>query len=66
MIKHFSKWLELVLLPNCTNERATYAFFDKVFDRFGAPTKGFIDRGTKFYGEFQELCEKTLDHHTTL
>jgi hypothetical protein len=54
------RWsLELVLLPNCTNERATYAFLDKVFDRFGAPTKVLIGQGTKFYGEFQKLCENT-------
>jgi hypothetical protein len=26
MIKHFSKWLELVSLPNYSNERVAYAF----------------------------------------
>ncbi len=35
-------------------------------NRFGAPAEVLINLGTKFHGEFQELCEKTLiDHHTT-
>jgi hypothetical protein len=65
MIKHFPKWLELVLLQNCTNERVTYAFLDRVFDGFGVLTKVFTNQGIKLYGKFQELCEKTFDHHTT-
>ncbi len=52
------------MLPNCTSEKATYAFLDKVLDRFGTLAKVFTNQCTKFYGEFQELCEKTLDHHT--
>jgi hypothetical protein len=38
MIKYFSKWLELVLLLDCSNEGTSYAFLNKVFNRFGAPT----------------------------
>jgi len=65
IIEHFSKWLELVLLLNCNNEKATYAFLDKVLIRFGVLIEVFINQSIKFYGEFQELCEKTLiDHHT--
>jgi hypothetical protein len=64
MIKHLSKWLEFVPLLDRSSERATYAFLDMVFSRFGVPTKILIDQSTKFHGEFQELCEKTLvDHH---
>jgi len=66
MIQHFSKWLELVPLPNNSNEGVAYAFLDRILSRFRAPTKVFIDQGTEFCGEFQELCEKTLiDHRTT-
>jgi len=66
MIEHFSKLLELVPLLDCNSERVAYAFLNMVFSRFGTPTKVFIDQGTKFHGEFQELCEKTLiNHHTT-
>jgi hypothetical protein len=66
MIKHFSKWLELVPLSYCSREITTYAFLDKVHNRFSAPTEVLIDQGTKFRGEFQELCENAfIDHHTT-
>jgi transposase-like protein len=65
MIKHFSKLLEVVPLPNYNNEGATYAFFDKMFSRFGAPAKVFTDQGTKFRGDFQDLCEQTLIDHWT-
>jgi hypothetical protein len=65
MIEHFSKWLELVPLPDHSNEKATYAFLDKVFNRFGVRAKVLINQGTKFYGELQELCEKTLINHCT-
>ncbi len=45
------------------NEATTYAFLDKVLNRFGAPIKILIDQGMTFSGEFQELCEKTLIDH---
>jgi hypothetical protein len=66
MIEHFSKWLELVPLLNHNSERATYAFLDKVFSRFGVLVENFIDQSAKFQGDFQDLCEKELiDHHIT-
>jgi len=43
-----------------SSKGATYTFLDKVFSRFGAPTKILIDEGKNFCGEFQELCEKAL------
>jgi len=57
MIKHFSKWLELVPLPYRSNERASYAFLDKVLNSFGALTQIIINQGTNFFGEFQKFCE---------
>ncbi len=57
MIEHVSKWLELVLLLDCSSERATYAFLDRVLNRFGVPIEFFADQGTQFHREFQELCE---------
>ncbi len=53
MIKHFSKWLELVPLPNYNSEGVVYAFLDKVLSRLGAPSKVFTNQGMKFRGEFQ-------------
>jgi hypothetical protein len=62
MIEHFCKWLKLVPLPNYSNEGgATYAFLDKVLNRFGA-LEMLIDQGMKF----QELCEKALIDHCTI
>jgi transposase-like protein len=55
--------LELVPLPNHSNERVAYAFFDKVLNMFGAPAKVLINQSTKFHGEFQGLCEKTFINH---
>ncbi len=44
----------------------TYAFLDRVISKFGASVEVLTDQGTKFHGEFQKLCEKTLiDHCTT-
>jgi hypothetical protein len=63
MIEHFSKWLELVALSDCSSEGTTYAFLDRVLNRFGVPIKVFIDQGIKLCGEFQELCEKALIDH---
>jgi hypothetical protein len=45
MIKHFSKWLELIPLLDHSNEGPTYAFLDKVFNRFGAIVEVFINQG---------------------
>ncbi len=66
MIEHFSKWFEVVPLPDHSSEGATYAFLNKVLNRFGVLAEVFTNQGTKFCGEFQKLCEKTfIDHCTT-
>jgi hypothetical protein len=66
MIEKISKCLELVLLLNNNSERVTYAFLNMVFSRFETPTEVLTNQGTKFYGEFQKLCEKALiDHRIT-
>jgi hemoglobin-like flavoprotein len=66
MVEHFFKWLELVPLLDCNNEGITYAFFDRMLNRFGALIKVFIDQNTKFHREFQKLCEKALIDHWTI
>jgi transposase-like protein len=65
MIELFSKWLELVPLPNHSNEGATYAFLDKMLNRFNAPTEVFTDQDMDFQGDFQDLCDKALINHRT-
>jgi len=63
MIEHFSKWLELVPLPNHSSEGDAYAFLNIVFSKFGVPTKVVTDQGTKFRRDFQDLCENALINH---
>jgi len=66
MIRHFSKWSRRVPLLNHSSEGATYAFLNKVLNRFGVLTKVIIDENTKLCGDFQKVCEKTvIDHHMT-
>jgi hypothetical protein len=66
MTEHFSKWLELVPLPNRNIEGSTYAFLDKMFNRFGVLAKVFIDQGMEFWRDFKDLCEKPLIDQRTI
>jgi hypothetical protein len=66
MIEHFSKWQKFMPLPNCSNEGIAYTFFNMGLNRFEALAKILTNQSTKFHGEFQELCEKTLINHCTI
>ena len=66
MVEHFSKWIELVALPDRESEGSAFAFLDRVLSHFGAPAQVLTDQGTEFRGEFQKLCDQALiDHRTT-
>ena len=66
MVEHFSKWIELVALPQNSSELAATAFLDGVLARFGAPAKVLTDQGREFLGAFEELCMQALiDQRTT-
>lgn len=66
MVKHFSKWIELVALTYKGSEGEAYAFLEMVFSHFGATAEMLIGEGTEFQYEFQILCDKTLiDHRIT-
>jgi hypothetical protein len=52
MIKHFSKWLELVPLSDCNSQGVAYAFLDIILSRFGALAEVLTDQSTEFHGEF--------------
>jgi hypothetical protein len=60
MIEHFSKWIELVALPNKFCEGATYSFLDCVLSHFGASSKVLIDQRREFLSDFQTLCEQAM------
>jgi transposase-like protein len=44
MIEHFSKWIELVALPDKFSEGVAYSFLDRVLSRFGAPAEVLTDQ----------------------
>ncbi|OAE31166.1 hypothetical protein AXG93_3617s1050 [Marchantia polymorpha subsp. ruderalis] len=48
MVEHFSKWIELVALPDKASEGVAYAFLDRVLSHFGAPAEVLTDQGTEF------------------
>jgi hypothetical protein len=57
MVEHFSKWIELMLLPYKSNERIVYAFLDQILNQFRAPIEVLMDQGKEFLGKFETLCE---------
>jgi hypothetical protein len=57
MVEHFSKWIELMLLPNKFNEGVVYAFLDQILNQFGAPIEVLMDQGKEFLGNFETSCE---------
>ena len=56
MVEHFSKWIELVALPQNSSELAAATFLDRVLARFGAPAEVLTNQGREFLGPFEELC----------
>jgi len=66
MIEHFSKWVELVALPDKSSNSTSQAFLQQVLSRFGAYAKCLTNQGSEFRGEFQDLLDHALiDHHRT-
>jgi hypothetical protein len=55
MIEHFTKWVELVPIP----EKSSFyiaAALKGVLTRFGAPAEVLTDQGEEFQGEFASYC----------
>lgn len=66
MVKHFSKWIKLVALPNKSSHSTSQAFLHTVLSRFGSCTEVLTDQGSEFRGEFQELLDQAwIDHRRT-
>jgi hypothetical protein len=66
MNEHFSKWVELVALPNKSSHNNKHAFLQQVLRRFGACAECFIDQGSEFRGESQDLLDHAfIDHCQT-
>jgi hypothetical protein len=65
MIEHFTKWVELVPIPE-KSSFYTAAALKGVLTRFGAPAEVLTDQGEEFQGEFAALLQNLLiDHRTT-
>ena len=63
MIEHFSKWVEVVVIPSRESGETVRMFRQYVLCRYGAPAEVLTDQGTQFRGEFQEtLDEAFIDH----
>jgi hypothetical protein len=66
MIEHFSKWVELVMLPDKSSYNTSHAFLQWVLSRFGAYAECFTNQGSKFKGKFQDLFDHAfIDHRQT-
>jgi hypothetical protein len=66
MIEHFSKWVELVALPNKSSHSTNHAFLQQVLSRFGACAECLTNQGLEFEGEFQDLFDHAfIDHCRT-
>jgi hypothetical protein len=66
MIEHFSKWVELVALPNKSSHSTSQVFLQQVLSRFGACVEYLTDQGLEFRREFQDLLDHALiDHRRT-
>lgn len=66
LVEHFSKWLELVALPEKSSHSTSQAFLHTVLSRFGSCAEVLTDQGTEFRGEFQDLLDQALiDHRRT-
>jgi hypothetical protein len=67
MIEHFSKWVELVVLPDKSSHSTSQVFLQQVLSRFGACVKCLTDQGAENRGEFQDLLDHVfIDHRRTL
>jgi hypothetical protein len=66
MIEHFSKWVELVALPDKSSHNTSHAFLQQVLNRFGACAECLTNQGSEFRGEFQKLLDHAfIDHRWT-
>lgn len=60
IIENFSKWIELVVLPQNSYELVAAAFFDHVSTQFGASAEVLTNQGRVFLGSFEECVPMPL------
>ena len=65
-VEHFSKWVEVIPIPDKSSNTIATAFLQHVLSRFLAPAEVLTDQGREFQGEFEALLRKAhIDHRTT-
>ena len=65
-IEHFSKWVEIIPIPDKRSSTIASAFLLHVLSRFLAPAEVLTDQGREFQGEFEVLLRQAnIDHRTT-
>ena len=62
-IEHYSKWAELIPLPNKASETTADAFRRNIIGRFGSCAEVITDNGKEWEGDFQLLLENSLIDH---
>jgi transposase InsO family protein len=63
MIEYFSKWVEIVALPDKSSHSTNQAFLQHVISRFGACVECLTYQGSEFKREFQDLFDHALINH---
>jgi hypothetical protein len=63
---YFTKWVEVIALPDWTAETTCKALVDKIINYHGPPRVIVTDRGTNFTSElFNHLCKALKTKHCT-
>ncbi len=61
MVEHFSKWIELMLLLDKSNEGVAYAFLDQILNQFGVTNWSAHGSRQKVFGKFWNIVWISLD-----
>lgn len=65
-IEHYSKWAEVIAIPDKSATTCAVAFRQAVLGRFGGCAEVLTDCGTEWLGAFETLLQSSLiDHRTT-
>ena len=51
-IDHYSKWIQVILIPDKSSAVIAYAFHTNVLSRYGGCGEFITDQGTEFQGAF--------------
>jgi hypothetical protein len=65
-VEAFSKYVEVIPMPDAEADTVAYCFLHHVLARFAAPGQVVSDAGTEFLGGFQQLLEDCLIDHRTI